>query len=62
MSEDELVRELADRANELGIKIDMSIGEQASACGAFGRDWHKGTFREASCDVRSWGIPSWTYY
>jgi hypothetical protein len=32
MSEDELVRELADRANKLGIKIDMSIGEQPSAC------------------------------
>jgi len=28
MSEDELVRELADRANKLGIKIDMTIGEQ----------------------------------
>jgi len=26
MSEDELVRELAERVNKLGVKIDMSIG------------------------------------
>jgi hypothetical protein len=28
MSEEELVRLIADRANKLGIKIDMSVGEQ----------------------------------
>src|SRR5262249_7021693 len=28
MSEDELVQELAERANRLGVKIDVSIGEQ----------------------------------
>jgi hypothetical protein len=28
MGEDELVRELADRADKLGTKIGMSIGEQ----------------------------------
>ena len=28
MSDDEIIRELADRANKLGVKIDMSIGEQ----------------------------------
>ena len=55
MSEDELVRELADRANKLGIKIDMSIGKQASACGAFGRDWHKADMPIASLDVRFGG-------
>jgi hypothetical protein len=28
MSEDEIVRELAERANKLGVKIDVNIGEQ----------------------------------
>jgi hypothetical protein len=28
MSEDEIIKELADRANKLGIKIDVNIGEQ----------------------------------
>src|SRR5215469_4481738 len=28
MSDDEIIRELADRANKLGVRIDMSIGEQ----------------------------------
>ena len=28
MSDDEIIRELADRANKLGVKIDVSIGEQ----------------------------------
>src|SRR5215469_15304939 len=28
MSDDEIIRELADRANKLGVKIDMSMGEQ----------------------------------
>src|SRR5262245_47452774 len=28
MSEDEIVKELADRANKLGVKIDVNIGEQ----------------------------------
>ena len=28
MSEDELVQELAERANRLGVKIDVSIGER----------------------------------
>ena len=28
MSDDEIIRELADRANKLGVKIDMSIGGQ----------------------------------
>jgi|SRR5262249_43912576 len=28
MTEEELIRSIADRANKLGIKIDMSIGER----------------------------------
>ena len=28
MSDDQIIKELADRANKLGVKIDMSIGEQ----------------------------------
>jgi len=28
MSEDEIIKELADRANKLGVKIDVNIGEQ----------------------------------
>jgi hypothetical protein len=28
MSEEELIRSIAERANQLGVKIDMSIGEQ----------------------------------
>jgi hypothetical protein len=28
MSEKELIRSIAERANQLGVKIDMSIGEQ----------------------------------
>ena len=28
MSEEELIRSIAERANKLGVKIDMSIGEQ----------------------------------
>src|SRR5215470_13355730 len=28
MSDDEIIRELADRANKLGVKIDVNIGEQ----------------------------------
>src|SRR5215470_5350736 len=30
MSDDEIIRELADRANKLGVKIGVSIGEQHS--------------------------------
>ena len=30
MSEEELIRSIAERANKLGVKIDMSIGEQHS--------------------------------
>jgi len=28
MSEDEIIKELADRANKLGVKIDVNIGDQ----------------------------------
>jgi len=28
MSDDEIIKELADRANKLGVKIDVNIGEQ----------------------------------
>jgi hypothetical protein len=28
MSDDEIIKELADRANKLSVKIDMSIGER----------------------------------
>ena len=31
MSEDEIIKELADRANKLGVKIDVNIGELARA-------------------------------
>ena len=30
MSDDEIIKELADRANKLGVKIDVSIGKQHS--------------------------------